>query len=229
MQISEQDFYGGEFNREYYEALAVSRIPLKVLRLEAPLYAKKWYDYRPYHPTKATYLLAECYTRAFQRFMAQAVELKASYTKGFKGRDVMEAREKLSFWKLRMKCDEYGLKYDFACRFAMEWCLLRGWGQPPRPSHIYSDAELWIDLLDAWERENRGSFQYATHPRYAVDNFLAAPDQVEYENRIVKMVLRSPARSVALSTAMYARNALRFERALQEFGEGGVRRALEFS
>lgn len=222
-------FFGGEFNREYYEALAVSKIPLVVLRDEPSLFAKKWFDYRQFHPTKSTYLLAHCYTKAYQRFLAQAVEIKQSYSKGFTGKDVMEAREKLSFWKLRMKCDDYGVRYDFACRFAMEWCLARGWKRPPRPNQLLEKAEFWTDMADAWARESRGIFQYATNQRYEANQFIGAPDQVIYENEVVSMVKRSRVREIALHTVLYLKNALRIERAITEFGTDAVSRAIQFA
>jgi len=225
--MRDDSFFGGEFRREFYELLAISHIPLQALRREAELFGKKWFDYRPWHPTKATYYLAQCYSRAYGKFLSQAKDLGMMWSKGFKGKDFIDSREKTAFWTLRQKCDEAGVRYDFAMRYAMEWCLRRGWKQPPRPAHIYSDADLWIDLLDAWAMEQRGKFQFATHPRYRVENYVGAPDQQEYEDRVIKMVKRSPVREFALHTAMYLRGAVRIERAIREFGQAIVFGAIQ--
>jgi hypothetical protein len=220
-------FYGSGLNHADCEALAIARIDRKDLNKEAELYALKWFDYRPLHPTMATYLFAHYYNRAYGDFMGENFDRKKRFMASFKGKDVMMAREVKSFWRLRARCDGLGMRYDFFCRHAMAWCGENGWRQPPRPAHVLTNADLIIYVMNRWEEETKAKIQWATHPRFMASNFTGAADQLAYEEHIVAAIMRRPQPKYALHTALYLHDALRIEAALAKLPTTAVADAIE--
>jgi len=221
-------FFGSSLDLFTCEALAIARIDRKSLTAEAELYARKWFDYRRLHPTMATYLLAHHFNIAYGRFMGEALDHKKRFMAAFKGKDVMAAREVKSFWKLRQKIDDVGVRYDFFCRKAMEWCMANGWRQPPRPSHVATNDEMIVWILNQWEEERRAKIQWATDPYFAASNWCGAPDQAAYEEYIVEQVMKKPLPQFALHAALYVYDALRIETAIARLPATAVQEAIEF-
>ena len=113
-------YYASEIDFNTAEILAIQHIDRKLLAKETTLYQYKWFDYRPLHPTQATYLMAHYYNLSYGDFMSVCFDHRKKFMVGFKGKDFMNAREKKSFWKLRQKIDELGIRYDFFMREAMK-------------------------------------------------------------------------------------------------------------
>jgi hypothetical protein len=222
-------FFGAEVGFEDCEVLAVQHIDHKILQAEARLYGYKWFDYRPMHPTVATYLMAHHYNRAYGNFMAVGFDMKKKFMSGFKKKDFFLSREKKSFWKLRQKIDELGIRYDFFCNEAMNWCLERGWRQPPRPAHISSNDEMIIDITNKWELECRARLQFALSPRYTIAEFIGAGDQIAYENWLASRIMQRQHAKYGLHAALYIHDAIRIETALRLFTPEEVTNAVEFS
>lgn len=222
-------FFGSSLDFNQCEILAIQHIDHKLLKLESNLYARKWFDYRPLHPTMATYLLTHHYNRAYGNFMATCFERGKGAMVGFKGKDFMNTREKKSFWKLRQKIDELGIRYEFFVREAMNWCVAHGWRQPPRPAHISSNDDLIVDVCNAWERECRAKLQFAKADRYLTAEFVGAPDQIAYEDWLLERIMQRPHPKYGLHAALYIYDALRIEAALWKLPEAAVNDAVLFA
>lgn len=208
-------FYGCTLDQAQCEILAIQNIDRKILAIEPKLYAYKWFDYKELHPTMATYLFAHHYNRAYGDFMGACLDRGKRFMVSFKGKDVMLAREKKSFWKLRQKIDELGIRYDFFCREAMNWCIANGWRQPPRPAHVATNDELIIHVTNLWEMECRGKIQWAISPRYTAAAFVGAPDQLAYEKHLMERIMQRAHPKFSIHAALYLHDALRIEAAIQ--------------
>jgi hypothetical protein len=219
-------FYGSDTDERALDALAIARIDRKFLDRESELYKCKWFDYRPVHPTMATYMLAHCYNRAYGEHMGACFDHKKRFMAAFKGKDVMAAREVKSFWRLRQKIDELGMRYDFFCRHAMAWCAENGWKQPPRPSHVLNNDDLIIQVANAWEMEQRGKIQWAKLPRFTASRFVGAPDQLAYEQHLATRIMQRAQPKYAVHVALYLYDALRIEAALELLPAGVVQEAI---
>lgn len=222
-------FYGATLDRLSCEAQAIARIDAKLLAREPALYKSKWFDYRPLHPALATYLLAHCFNRAYGDFMARCFNHKKRFMAAFKGKDVMACREVKSFWKLRQKIDELGIRYDFFCREAMAWCESMGWHQPPRPAHVSTNADLIIHVANRWEEERRAKIQWARLPRYTAAAFVGAPDQLAYEEYLAGAIMTRTHPKYSLAAALYVHDALRVEAALLHLSQRTVEAAIEIA
>lgn len=222
-------YFGSDIDFQTAEVLAIAHIGRKILADEARLYRHKWFDYRMLHPTQATYLLVHHYNAAYGMFMATCKDMGKRGMPGFKGKDFLAGREKQSFWKLRQKIDELGIRYDFFCREAMNWCMASGWRQPPRPAHISSNADMIVHIQNLWAAECRAKIQFATSPRYCVEAFCGAPDQLAYEEHIIAAIMQKPHPKYALHAALYIHDALRIEAAIAKLPADAIDAALEMS
>jgi hypothetical protein len=222
-------FFGMKLDESARDALAIARIDRKILDREPALYNCKWFDYRPLHPTTATYLLAHCYNRAYGDHMGACFDRKKRFMAAFKGKDVMNCREVKSFWRLRQKIDELGMRYDFFCRHAMAWCAENGWKQPPRPSHVLNNDELIIQVANAWEMEQRGKIQWAKLARYTAACFVGGRDQIDYEHHLAARIMQRAHPKFAIRTALYQYDALRIEAALELLPITAVHEAIDMS
>lgn len=219
-------FYGHDLGLLHAELLAIQHIPAALLKKEAALYRTKWFDYRRMHPTKATYLLAQCYNRAYQDCMSVMRDRSGKFMRGFKGMDYMESRERLSFWRLRQLIDSLGIRYDFFLRHAMNWHIDAGWLQPPRPSHLGSNQDMITDVMMAWEEECAARIQFPKDTRYKVANFFGHVDQLDWETFLVAQIKTRRHPQYALHSALYIEQTLRIEKAVQEFDERVVQSAI---
>lgn len=222
-------FYGQDLTPEEADVLAISHIPAKVLKSEPDLMRTKWFDYRLLHPTVATYLFVHHYTKAYQRYIAVTQDRdRAPFVKGFKGKDFFDLREKATFWKLRQKCDELGMRYDFFLQSAVNFCIANGWQQPPRPAHIYSNAEMLVDVMDSWHCEKRARIQFPKDPHYRVENFTGTPDQLALEQWLLENVATRQHRKYSLHASIYVEGMLRVESAIERFGAEVVSDAADY-
>jgi len=220
-------FYGSALDPQSCEVLAIAKIDRKLLAGETRLYKYKWFDYRPLHPTLATYLLAHHYNRAYGDMMGQCFDHGKRFMVAFKGKDVMACREVKSFWKLRQRIDELGIRYEFFMREAMNWCTDNGWKQPPRPAHLASMDDMIIEITNRWEMECRGKIQWARSPRYTASAFVGAADQLDYEEHLAMRIMQRPVPKFSIHAALYLYDALRVETALARLPTQAVLDAIE--
>lgn len=212
-------FFGHDLDFLHAEVLALQHIDDSLLKREAGLMRTKWFDYRRMHPTKATYLLAHEFNRAYGNCMAVMKDRGQKFMRGFKGMDYMQAYEKKSFWRLRQLIDSLGIRYDFFLRKAMNWYIANGYRQAPRPAHITNNADLITDVMMAWEEECAARIQWPKDTRYKARNFIGHVDQLDWEKWIVEQIGRRQHPQYALHAALYIEGALRIEAAIQSFGQ----------
>jgi len=229
LELIHGPFFGMQMEEIARDALAIARIDRKFLAREPELYKSKWFDYRPLHPTMATYLLAHCFNRAYGEHMGECFDRKKRFMASFKGKDVMGCREVKSFWRLRQKIDELGMRYDFFCRHAMAWCAANGWRQPPRPSHVLNNDELIIEVANLWEMEQRGKIQWAKLSRYTAACFVGAEDQLAYERHLAERIMQRAHPKFAIRTALYQYDAMRIEAVLQLLPLSAINEAISMS
>lgn len=228
-------FYGHDLGMLHAELLAIQHIPNDLLQKEAGLYRTKWFDYRRMHPTKATYLFAHEFNRAYQGFMVATHDQSGRYMRAFKQMDILEARERLSVWRLRQLADSLGMRYDFFLNKAFRWHSHDGWflkkldkggRAAPRPAHIGANPELITDVMMAWEEECAARIQFPKDTRYKVENFFGHVDQLDWETYLVGQIKTRRHPQYALHAALYVERTLRIERAVQEFDERVVHSAI---
>lgn len=223
-------YFGSELDVDSLDILSIQHIDRKLLAHEPALMRRKWFDYRPLHPAQATYLMVHHYSRAYGEFIGKTLDVKRRFTQVIKGKDFMNAREVKSFWRLRQQIDGLGMRYEFFLRAAMAWLIERGWGKgaphPPRPAHLMREDEMVQDICNAWHRECRAKIQYAQHPRFTVDAWVGAPDQLEYEQWLVSQIKLRPHPRFALASALYEFDALRIEAAIEHFPDQALHEAI---
>lgn len=212
--------------------MTIATIDRSLLDAEAGLMRRKWFDYRAMHPLEATYLMVHHYNRAYGDFIGEALDYTRRFTKVIKGTDFMGHLEVKSFWRLRQKIDELGMRYEFFLRAAMNYLIERGWGKgqphPPRPAHILRDDELVLAVSNAWARECRSKTQFATDPHYLAVNWCGSPDQLDYQQHLIDAIHRRPHKRFALSAAVHLYGQLRIEAAIEHFPDD-VADAIDFS
>lgn len=223
------EFYGHDLSFLHCEIKAIQNIDAKILKKEPELLGTKWFDYRRMHPTKATYLFAKCYNRAYKDFMRLTFDhVRGQYMRPFRGTsdDFMDAKERKALWQLRQTADAVGIRYEFFLRHAMNWKVAHNWHHAPRPSHINANEELLVDVGLAWEDECRNSLQICKDERYLAKNWFGHADQVAYENFLIGQIRQRIHKQYSLSAALYQYGVLRIEAALREFPPGLVDSAL---
>lgn len=221
-------FYGQDLGPDEADVLAIAHIDQKVLKRESELMTTKWFDYRLLHPTVATYLFAHHYTKAYQRYIAITQDFeRAPFVKGFKGQDFFMSREKGTFWKMRQRADESCMRYDFFMNNAINYCIAAGWRQPPRPAHIYTNADMIIDINNSWDEETKARLQFPKDPAFRVENFTGSREQLAFEKWIMDQVAKRAHRKYSLHSAIYVEGMLRIESALERFGYEAVDSASE--
>ena len=208
-------YFGSALNRLSCEVLAIQYIDRPLLKKETELFGTKWFDYRPMHPTAATYLLAHCYNRAYGHFVGTCMDHSKRFMVAFKGKDFMLTREAKAFWRLRQKIDSLGIRYDFFCRHAMNWFGEAGWTQPPRPCHLTGNPDALIHVANEWANECRAKVQFAQSARYSVSKYVGGVDQQAYEEFLIEQIMQRPNPKYALDSAMYIYQALRIEKVFE--------------
>lgn len=225
------NFYGGSLGFLNYEVLTIQHIPRKELAVETTLMRTKWFDYRRLHPMQATYFFVKCWTDAYRAFVRRNLDAeRAPYMRCVKEVDFLEAKEKLSIWRLRQKLDRLGMRYDFFLMFAMKWFHrfkgADGKIYSPRPSHMSGNDELLSDAILAWEEQCAISMQFARDPYYRVSNFNGSDAQRAHEAFVIDQIKKRRIPHYSLHAAMYLHDVVRVEEALRHFEERVVRNAI---
>lgn len=223
-------FFGSEIDSEHADIISIQHIDQKLMKKEPELMGQKWFEYRHMHPTVATYKLAHEYITGYKEMLRKAFDSdRAAYAKGIKQLDFTLSKEKNSIWKLRQRIDSTGIRYDFFIRHAMEFCILSGWHQPPRPSHIYSNDDMIVYVLNKWHEECAAKIQYPESEHFQTANWVGSKDQLEYEEWLIEQIKRRPNPQFALSAAIHEMGVLRIEAALEHFPPETVLAAINFA
>lgn len=226
------NFHGSQLGFLNYEVLTVQHIPHKDLLAETELMGVKWFDYRQLHHMQATYYFMKCYTTAYRGFCKKAVNAETSpYVRCVKGNDFLDAREKLSFWRLRQLCDRMGMRYDFFLTFSMNWFYKMvgadGKIYPPRPAHLLRNEDLIAEAMIAWEEQCVTSLQIAKNPYYRVSNFVGSKNQLLHEAFVIEQIKLRRHSKYSLHAAIYLYDVLRVEEALRHFELSEVNGAMK--
>jgi len=221
-------FFGDGLTRDDYETIAIQHIPRKLRESEPELFTLRWFDAREFHPVKATYWLAECYNQAVRDHVATIRDrTRAPFSRAFRGDDVFESRERLSFWRLRQLIDRLGIRYEFFMRYAMNWCRENGWIHTPRPGHIAANEDLVADVVLRWEEVCSQSIQFCKNPRFLACNYRGDPDQVAYERYLLCEIAKKQHPRFSLNAALFIEKVLREGAAEAALGAGLVEQARE--
>lgn len=224
-------FYGSGLDLEHYEILMVQYVPAKDRKLETQLMETKWFDYRLMHPMEATYYFFQKYKDAYRNFYRKAINHEAAqFVKPVKERDFLQSREAMQFLRLRQAIDALGMRYEFFLNYAFDKkrILANGRPLPPRPAQLKNE-EILTDAYLAWEDLCKGSLQIACSPHFTASQYRQSSMQVAYENFIVDQIKCRRVPHYALSTCLYMYDAIRIERALEEFDEQTVRSAVDYT
>lgn len=226
-------FYGDSLTVEEYECKTLSKFTPSQRMLESRLYKRKWFDYRRLHPLQATYYFVEVYKKRFKLFTERYISLgRSKFVRGIRSTDFLNSREALTFWKLRQLVDWLGIEYESFFIWAEAYMASMSVAHKyyPRPPYfMFSSYENGKDLLVALREDfyNSPEIHFAKDPFYTPERYIGHPDQIAYENYIVgKIKFKKDRQEDILSSALYAKNALRIEKAMQEFPSKIVREAV---
>lgn len=215
------NFFGGNLGFLNYEILTIQHISYKEARIESGLMATKWFDYRRLHPMQATYYFVKCYNDAYRDFYRKAINADAApFVRGIKDHDFLNAKEKMTFWRLRQNCDRVGLPYDFFLRFGMakhHRVIGDGKVYAPRPSMFVKNEELFAEAMIAWEDECAARLRVASDPYYRTSAHVGSQAQLDHEAFVIRQVKGRQVPRYALHAAMYLYDVIRIEEALRQF------------
>lgn len=226
------NFFGGNLGFLNYEVLTIQHINHKEARIEPELMTTKWFDYRRLHPMQATYYFVKCYNDAYREFYRKAVNADAApFVRSIKDHNFLDAKEKMTFWRLRQNCDKVGLPYDFFLRFAMNRHHRTvgaddGKVYAPRPTAFVKNEELFADAMIAWEDACAASLRIACDPYYRTSNYTGGRDQQAHEAFVIGQIKRRGVPHYALHAALYLFDVVRIEEALRQFDAHVVNAAI---
>lgn len=210
------------------EALSLARIPLETRQQEAELWTSCWYDYRHLHPVQRTYLWTHEYVKAIQDVYRKTRDhARADKVHPFRGQDIFKTAEWLGAYKARQQLDRYGIRYDFALRFAMNRYEGRGWKVFPRPNQLCAE-ELAEDTHDAWKTECKAKLQIAEHDFYQSVQFVGHPDQIAYRDWLNKQIKTRAMVGWTLATPI-AQGIYSTEESAAIFGPDATRQAAKLA
>lgn len=198
-------FFGADLDALACDALAIEHISRPLLAHENGLFQSKWFDYRDLHPTKATYLFAHEYRRAYRWQTARRLDLKkAEHVKGFRGSDIfkLSAGELLGFWKARQAADAIGCPYEFYLRHAFMWCDKRLWKRFPRPTQLYSVA-LIEHVIAEWEARCKSSIPVPLSSQFYADNYQGFPAQDQFHEWFCARIKANAGKDAYITVASY--------------------------
>lgn len=188
-----EDFYGAHMTPDQLEERVITYIDPAHRTMEAKLMRGRWFDYRNWHPARATYYYAHMYAEKLRTFYARVVDERyAQDVRAFSPDDVFRSREATSFWLARGMADELCMPYPFIIQFAMERCLERTQRTFPRPNQLYGE-DLEIDAKAAWKEQLGRQITYADGPEYRMPAWRAELHQAQHLKFVVEQVKARPA------------------------------------
>lgn len=244
------EYQGHDLDPDSCEAILHTRWPEKELRLEPELFQTKAFDLRHLHPVAATLLFAHIFTEETRTFIRAHIDDTPPRTLP-SGRvldwyplgqgnlfDPPSDERKLKAWKRKINAlvrarqfaDRFGIPYRFLIRRALRhWYFGRNYifeehRTLPGPDMLNGD-ECRAAIAEAWLEELQARIQYATHPRYLVQNGDGHHDVREHQeflcDQIAKKINPVPALSKFMGMGLLSQEVAR-----QRFGEERVSKAL---
>lgn len=212
-------FYGDCFSEEIYKKLAENKFAPFVLAGERKYFLTKWFDYRRLHFLQATYYFIAVYNVFYKQWYKRTVNVERAPYALITKRDFVESTQRGDFMRCRRFCDRNGLPYDFFIINAIRHKVIDNDERLffPRPSQICpSDRDEEEHYIRLWNYETK--IRYAKDPFLKTPQWVGNPIQIGYENYIVKKIKQKrSAVDLILFNAIYTQQALRIERAFEEF------------
>lgn len=213
-----EDFYGAHHGPQILEEKALLIHP-EHRSQESRLMRLRWFDYRDWHPARATYFYAHCYGLQLRTFYARTVdERHAAEVRAFSPDDVFHSREATCFWLARGMADELGMPYPFVLHFAMERALERTQRTFPRPNQLYGE-DLEIDLKAAWKDKLARQITYADGPYFKASAWRADLQQAQHLKFVVDQVKARPAPRHRLIARLIKEDVISPALARAQFGQ----------
>lgn len=213
------EFYGDNFSEEIYKELSEKKFAPFLLAGENKYYWTKWFDYRRLHFLQATYFFIAVYNVYYQQWYKKTVNVKTAPYALITKKDFLDSKQRGDFMRCRRFCDRCGLPYDFFLCNALRHSLIDTDERLyfPRPSQICpTDRDGEEYYLNLWQSETK--IRYAKDPFLKTPQWICSPVQIDYENYIVRKIKQKrSAVDLILFNAIYTQQALRIERAFEEF------------
>lgn len=217
------EFFGMELDAVECDQLAIQHVESDTYAKREPEFFKtKWFDYQGLHPTKATYLFAREYVRAYQDQMQVRYDVhRGQYMRPMKGgEDLFNAAKGniAGVWKGRQTADAHGIPYDIYCGAVMRHAEETNWRLLPMARQLYS-AKMVDAALEAWREEREVRLILPRDPRYLVENYTGAEDQDRFQKHLINQVLQRERPEFSLHHLIVEAKLLRREVAVEHFGE----------
>lgn len=222
------------------DAIALQCINPKLMTGEAGLYSTKWWDYRFYHPIKATVLFAQAYVWAVQQAIKRRYSLyKGMYAKVLNEDDLFANSKRIvtGLWKARREADKYGTPYDLWCHWAMDYAEERNWQYLPKPFQMYSEKALEGDIsiveyiVARWNDAKRERPCHSQSPFYRRECDHGHPYQKAHQKELIQRIMSSPCPAIDVSVYVFKEQLLNdrlVRAALGERASGVIEQALSF-
>jgi hypothetical protein len=210
--MKHKPLFGIDLPQPEYDLLATKEIYGVLLDKELTLFTTKWFDYRAYHPVKATYLFVHHFLIAYKRMTARIVDVElALYVKPFKGSDFMVSSDKTAFWKARQAADSMGIPYNLYISYIMNARFDMGIPFVPRITMFYSD---W-----AMEKAIEGWMSTAEHTITPAITQLRRDVDVEYQHYLCSLINLRADPLYALADWLFNKRTLTKKIALHYFSQ----------
>ena len=224
------NYIGNDLTTDVYDELAYLKIDEKFLTKEAALYSSKWFDYRHLHPTLATYLYAHHYTSEYRKVYQRIRDAeKGKYVTGSKGKDEMQKKSTLGFWKGRQSADELGMPYNLyigsVMRFLVEDTI---WKRIPTPSQLYS-SKVRLFMIDEWAKLLETSIVEPDTAILSDDTEFSREHKRSIEKYLCEQIIKRTNPLYGLSHFMFDRHLITETLALQYFSSDAIEQARRFA
>jgi hypothetical protein len=180
---------------EELDLIALERIDPFSFTLEPSLYNKKWWDYRRWHPTYATYEFALAYEKAYRLIYSQRYDLnEAKNLRVFKNRDPLDSLQEVVFglWGARQHADLHGISYDFYCLQGLYFSEVADWSMLARPIDL-TGMKVRLHITTAWN--DLGLFRPSKSEYYKPENFVGDQYQMAYYRKLYHSIKAQNGRS----------------------------------
>jgi hypothetical protein len=212
------------------ETQAANRVSIKVLKREAGLYQRKWYDYRLLHHGEATLL-----------FHAWYEEMRKLYHRKYFDKDeaeVLRPRYPLlfsntrksgivgQFYACRQKADKWGIPYGFYISACMDY-MLKDWSRPEVPKIENINKEGMDEIaLEGWDMMHKGRLFVAENDFFRAKNYVGHPDQIAHNQWLERECMRRQSPQYAIGQVVFDNPTIPLDIATEMFGQRLIDKAV---
>lgn len=223
-------YNGGDSSLEDCDQIAIHihSKSKKCLDIEPELFKTKWFEYRHLHPTKATFLYAHHYQKAYKRHFGIIFDKnRANNVLGTK-KDPVLNKGAISFWKGRVASDKLGIPYDFYISQGMSFLINEvKWKRIPRPSQLYDEAV--IEEIDSrWKQKLRHTATMPLICHLSNDNVFCTQTKQEVERWLCERLQTRRNAHLMLSDYIYEKKIVSETIALEFFSSEELQKAKDF-